>query len=114
MNFCSFCLFFSYVIIFEIVELYSVDFVFSSMFSSSELQAITKPSTSPSHGVMRKSEKSVLCLLKVGGEGVGRGKEKKDDVTSHQCKGSLPSPLSPSHSPFAFSPSCKTVLLLPR
>ena len=56
-NFCSFCLFFSYVIIFEIVELYSVDFVFSSMFSSSELQAISKPSISPSHGVVRKPEK---------------------------------------------------------
>ena len=46
----------------------------------------------------------------------GRGKEKKkDNVTSHQRKGSLPFPLSPSHSLFAFySPSCKTVLLLPR
>ena len=55
-NFGSFCLFFSYVIIFEIVELNSVDFVFSSRstFSSSELQAITKPSISPSHGVVRK------------------------------------------------------------
>ena len=60
-NFCSFCRFFSYVIIFEIVELYSLDFVFSSMFSSSELQAIMKPSISPSHGVVRKSEKSVFC-----------------------------------------------------
>ena len=56
-NFCSFCLFFSYVIIFEIVELYSVDFVFSSMFSSSKLQAVTKPSISPSYGAVRKSEK---------------------------------------------------------
>ena len=54
-NFCSFCLFFSYVNIFEIVKLYSVNFVFSSscsMFSSSELQAITKPSISPSEGVV--------------------------------------------------------------
>ena len=57
---CSFCLFFSYVVIFEIVELYSVDFVFSSMFSSFEPQAM-KPSISPSHGVVRKSEKSVFC-----------------------------------------------------
>ena len=61
-NFCSFCLFFSCVIIFEIVELYSVDFVFSSMFSSSELQAITKPSISPSHGVVRKPEKCILFV----------------------------------------------------
>ena len=60
-NSCSFCLFFSYVVIFEIVELYSVDFVFSSMFSSCETQA-TKPSISPSHGVVRTSEKSVFCL----------------------------------------------------
>ena len=46
----------------------------------------------------------------------GRGKEKKkDNVTSHQRKGSLQYPLSAFHSPFAFySPSCKTVLLLPR
>ena len=64
-NFCSFCLFFSYVIIFEIVELYSVHFVFSScsMFSSSELQAITKPSISPSEGVVtrEKAWKSAFC-----------------------------------------------------
>ena len=47
-------------------------------------------------------------------EGEGE-EEKKDDVTSHQHKGSLPSPLSSSHSPFAFySPSYKTVLPLPR
>ena len=32
-NFCSFCLFFSYVIIFEIVDFHSVDIVFSSVFS---------------------------------------------------------------------------------
>ena len=57
-NFCSFCLFFSYVIIFEIVELYSVNFVFSScsMFSRSELQAITKPSISPSEGVVTREK----------------------------------------------------------
>ena len=57
-NFCSFCLFFSYVIIFEIVELYSVNFVFSScsMFSSSEVQAITKPSISPSEGVVTREK----------------------------------------------------------
>ena len=60
-NFSSLCLFYSYVIIFEIVELYSVDFVFSSMFSSSELQAITKLSISPSYGAVRKSEKIVFC-----------------------------------------------------
>ena len=50
------CLFFSYVI-FEIVELYSVDFVFSI----SELQAITIPSISPFHGVVRRSERSIFC-----------------------------------------------------
>ena len=33
----------------------------------------------------------------------GRGKkEMKDDITGHQRKGSLPSPLSSSHSPLAF------------
>ena len=48
-NFCSSCLFFRYFVIFNIVELYSVGFVFSSLFSSSEPQAIsTKSSISPS------------------------------------------------------------------
>ena len=112
-NSCSFCLFFSYVVIFEIVELYSVDFVLPSMLSSSKPQA-TKPSFSPSHGVVRMSEKVYLVRRKQRVKGRGK-KEKKDDVTSHQRKGSLPSSLTPSHSPFAFySPSCKTVLLLPR
>ena len=57
-NFRSFCLFFSYAIIFEIVELYSVNFVFSScsMFSSPEVQAITKPSISPSEGVVTREK----------------------------------------------------------
>ena len=42
-------------------------------------------------------------------------KEMKDAITGHQRKGSLPSPLSSSHSPFAFySTSGKTLLLLPR
>ena len=110
-NSSSFCLFFSCVVIFEIVELHSVDFVFPSMFSSSEPQA-TKKSISPSHGVVRMSEKVYLVRRKQRVKGRGK-KEKKDDVTSHQRKGSLPSPLTPSHSPFAFySPSCKTVLLL--
>ena len=61
----SFCLFFSYVIIFEIVELHSVNFVFSSciIFFSSEVQAITKPSISPSEGVVtrEKAWKSAFC-----------------------------------------------------
>ena len=91
-----------------------VQAVFSSMFSSSELQAITKPSISPSHGVVRKPEKVYFVRRKQTVKGKGK-EEKKDDVTNHQRKGSLPSPLSPSHSPFTFySPSCKTVLLLPR
>ena len=40
-NFCSSGLFFSYIVIFKIVELYSVNFVFSSMFSRSEPQTIS-------------------------------------------------------------------------
>ena len=85
-----------------------------SRFSSSELQAITMPSISPFHSVVRRSEK--VYFVRREQRVKGRGKEKKkDDVTSHQRKGSLPFPLSPSHSPIAFySTSCKTVLLLPR
>ena len=50
-NFYFFRLFFGYVVIFEIFELHSVSFFFSSMFSSSEPQAISlcmKSSISPS------------------------------------------------------------------
>ena len=102
-NFCSFCLFFNYVIVFEIVELHSVDFVFSSirMFSSSELQAITTPSISPSHGVVRKPEKVYFVRRKQTVKGKGK-EEKKDDVTNHQRKGSgvflllCPLPIHPS------------------
>ena len=79
-NFCSFCLFFSYVIIFEIVELYSVDFVFSSMFSSSELQAITKPSISPSHSVVRKPEK--VYFVRTGRRQRERGEERRRHESS--------------------------------
>ena len=97
-NFCSFCLFFSYVIIFEIVKLLSVDFVFSSMLSSSELQAITKPSIFPPHGVVRQPEKVYFVRRKQMVKGRGK-EEKRDDVTNHQRKVSLSSPLFPAHSP---------------
>ena len=69
-----------------------------------------------SHDVVRKPEKVYFARRKQRVKGRGK-EEKKDDVTNHQSRGSLPSPfqLSPPHSPFAFySPSCKTVLLLPR
>ena len=59
----------------------------------------TKPSISPSHGVERKSEKVYFVRGKQRVKGRGE-KEKKDDVKSHQCEGSLPSPLSGLPFPF--------------
>ena len=75
-----FCLFFSYVVIFEIVELYSVDFVFSSMFSSSEPQAFKFPRNQRSlpRTVPWESLKKCVNILFVESRGWrGEGKRRR-------------------------------------
>ena len=62
-------------------ELYSVNFVFSSMFSSSELQAFTKPSISPSHGVVTKPEKVYFVLRK---QSVNEERERGEERRRHE------------------------------
>ena len=63
------------VIIFEIVVLFSVDFVFSSVFSSSELQAVTKPSISPTVS-WESLKKCILFVESRGWRGEGKRRRK--------------------------------------
>ena len=83
-NFCCFCLFFIYVVIFEIIELFGNNFVYSNVLTRSKHQAISaKSSSSPS-----VIEKEYFVSRKQRVE--GRGRRRKAKFRQH----SLPSPLS--------------------